>query len=43
MLGVIPTQYKTRWLPKGQTPKTALEEAVLRLAKIAKPHAANAG
>lgn len=28
---------RTRWLPIGQTPKTALEEAVLHLAEIAKP------
>jgi hypothetical protein len=34
---------RTRWFPAGQRPKTALEVAILRLAKLAQPGGNNAG
>ncbi len=36
-------KYKTRWFPNGETPKTAIEEAILWLRKHARPGPNNIG
>jgi len=36
-------KYRTRWFPKGQEPRTAIEEAIVRLRDLVKPHSKNVG
>lgn len=40
---LLNSKYSTRWFPKGQLPRTAIEEAIVRLRKIANPGPKNVG